>query len=118
LAKQINWFRNRKSQTKGVGGGGQSLSHINSIQSDIKHIQFSLATQELYNQWLASEQNPPAPRICHLNPPKAPGLNPLNPGYLAGEEIKCGRHVATLLLISPALTDRQAQDDKDDKDDV
>jgi len=77
LAKQINWFRNRKSQTKGVGGGGQSLSHINSIQSDIKHIQFSLATQELYNQWLASEQNPPAPRICHLNPPKAPGLNPL-----------------------------------------
>jgi len=53
-----------------------------------------------------------------LTPQKRLVLTPLNPGYLAGEEIKCGRHVATLLLISPALTDRQAQDDKDDKDDV
>lgn len=76
----------------------QSLSHINSIQSDIKHIQFSLATQELYNQWLASSQTSPPRRIQRF---RRIALTPSPCSYLAGEEIKCGRHVATLLLISP-----------------
>lgn len=121
-AKQINWFRNRKSQKRAETAiGSDGKRHRNQSRSlsqnrlsececesesrrahqfnSIRHqaytsTKFSLATHELYNHpqlHLSCSASCSPSRFfscscsCSTLPPK--------------KEIKCGRHVATLLLI-------------------
>lgn len=128
-AKQINWFRNRKSQKRaetaiGIGSdrlGGKGKRHRNQSQShgglghqfnSIRHqayttsITFSLVTHELYKH----PQLPPYLSLFLSLPLSA------NLSRIRKKEIKCGRHVATLLLIWQ--TDAEAEADVDVDADV
>lgn len=132
-AKQINWFRNRKSQKRAetaIGSDGkrhrnqsQSLSResalwvwvwvtagasiqFNQTSSIYTSTKFSLATHELYNHpqlhlscSASHSRSPSRSCSCSTLPPK--------------KEIKCGRHVATLLLIWQTDGDADVDSDSD-----
>lgn len=118
-AKQINWFRNRKSQKRAetaIGSDGETTSASESESESrraLASIRFN-QTSSIYYEYTIFTRNTriiQAPTTTLIPPCLSLSTSPSL--LFRKKEIKCGRHVATLLLIWQTDADADVDVDVD-----